>query len=339
MIRIFLILILLGTMVFGAGAQDRYQDAPDFPARLCNPDNPQLVNLLEEGDIQDFEDSNVIDSAIMLPILIDNANGERFLIEVHAMEPGVIEEYLQDVMICVEVLDIPEPRFPELSERSNYDPVQAYTEMIANEMGLDVRALLEMKPQYLAAGFQTVPELLDDFGVDPELAYMYAAEFGLDMELVEAPGMPLIGYGPGGPQSDSQYIQALEAEPTSVVVTIEAIDIAREYQNSEYEAALVYFIDPTYTFGSETTHYYRAKCTRSAWTGVRANYGSVREGFWRYSPYAWLGTLYSSGAYQYASSNASKYMTHDLYVRRTGVVGTRYTIYGGWYKGWGGTCG
>ncbi|MCA9331096.1 hypothetical protein KC957_03530 [Candidatus Saccharibacteria bacterium] len=306
----------------------------------CDPDNPQLINLAEDGEFLGYEDSNEVDGALVGSVIFRNEGGQTFQFSVTALQPDIIEAYLDGIAICAEVLEIDEPQGRDQASGVNADSLQFFKEVIFSEnLGIGPDEIESVRRELVESGVVTLPDMIETLGGDLDYAYQLVDEFGLDRETFEARGMPLLLASGAFPTSDGDYTDILQRDPMSVVVSIEALDYANEFSQSDFAAYLAFYIDPTYHFGSEYSHYYRAKCTRSAYVGVKASNGGVGTAFWRYSPYGYIDSLYSSGGYDAAYSSVGSYMTHDVRVDRYGVVGTTYAIYGGWYKGWGGNCG
>lgn len=337
-IRAILIVLLVCVTSLIVIAQDDIGSSEAHPAELCDPAEPQLIDLADMAEFGDFEDSGVIDGAIVLPVRFGNERGQTFELTVTSMETDAIEAYLDGVQLCVEVLEIDIPEGRDAEGTDGVGVLSTFREFLAETTGLPYNEFVTSAQMMLAAGFPTLPEALMEMGGDVDMAYQLVEEFGIDVELFEAEGMPLLGLSDFAPTEDQEYIDLLQAEPLSVVISIEALDYAEEYADSDFEAYVAYYIDPTYTFSSESRHYYRSKCTSYAFLGLVSSNNPVGSSFWRYSPYKWLPGVASSGPWDYntTTSRPTRAMTHDVKVYRVGGVGTRYTIYGGWYRGWGG---
>lgn len=338
--RAISIVLLVIITSLAVAAQDEPVSEPvsseAHPARLCDPANPQLVVLADAAEFGDLEDSPVIDGAIMLPVRFENERGQTFELNITALEMEAIESYLDGVQLCAEVLEIDMPEGRDLESSESAGMLSSFRQILADSTGLPYNEFVDSARVMLAAGYPTLPEALMEMGGDLEQAYELVAEFGIDEALFEAEGMPILGLMDIIPTEDQEYLDVLQASPLSVVVTLDAPDYAEAYAGTDFEAYLAYYIDPTYSFGYETRHYYRARCTRYAYLGLLSSNNPVGTSFWRYSPYANLHNVESAGPwdYNYTISSPNQYMTHDVQVFRVGGVGTRYTIYGGWYKSW-----
>lgn len=342
--NIRILLFMFVTIVFSSivviSQDERVPSASGLlPAVRCDPDNPQLIDLAEDGEFVGYEDSNEFDGALVGRVVFRNEGGQTFQFSVTALQPDIIEAYLDGIAICAEVLEIDESQGRDQASAVDVDSLQFFKEIIfAENLGISPDEIESVRRELVENGVVTLPDLIETLGGDLGYAYQLVDEFGLDRDAFEARGMPLLIASETFPTSDGDYTDILQRDPMSVVVSIEALDYDNEFRQRDYAAYLAFYIDPTYHFGSEYSHYYRAKCTRSAYVGVKASNGGVGTAFWRYSPYRYIDSLYSSGGYDGAYSSVSSYITHDVRVDRYGVVGTTYAIYGGWYKGWGGNC-
>lgn len=342
-LRILVVLFLIVILTVSVAGQDRGSigRSGSAPSVLCDPDNPQLIDLAEQGQFQGYEDNGEYDGAVVGSVLFSNDIGQTFQLSVTAAQTDRIESYLDGIALCVEVLEIDDPVTTDGAIGVDQETAQFFREVILGEaLGISPEEVDDIRSELTENGISTLPEFIRSVGGDLDYAYQLVDEFALDHDMFEARGMPLLDAAASFPSSASDYTSVLQFDPLAVIVEIVPIDYEREFARSRgFSAYVAFYIDPTYRFGSERYHYYRAKCTSSATAGIMATHGGASLQFWRYSPYKYIGTLYSSGGYSSTSSKTNNYVTHDLQVRREGVVGTTYAIYGGWYQGWGGYCG
>jgi len=138
-------------------------------------------------------------------------------------------------------------------------------------------------------------------------------------------------------KGESDYPDILLKDERTLIVDMEWLYPSRA---SEEEWVVHYVIDPT--IDRCQSRYYRAKCQQAAWARLRAWAGRMSVYFWRYSPYNYIGTRTADAAgesyphWMYSSSYPD-WLTYDLYTRGW-QNGSSYSLYGGWWEGFGGEC-
>jgi hypothetical protein len=332
--------------------------AQDIEMASCNSEEPVYVSLGDIGSYEELASSSIVDGTNSVTVTFENGAGQQFSLEVHAHDEATIRDFLAELNICFEAVPAPAPVADySLEEENTVVSSEAYMlNQILEMTGLDQAELYQLyleqeNPDISPQAFYEV--LVGNYGFDLESFYQnIEANLGMasDDSYFTTEGTLIVFDPVLQPIDGGGYYQLFRDYPETILVSFAWTNVDEFVSsNSEQESESLeevywveYAIDPT--INRSVYHYYKAQCSNNSSVSIRASAGSATVSFWRYSPYAWLGSrtadingiVSPSALSESRTSNAS----YD-----SNVKGERdnssYSISGRypWTQGSGGGCG
>lgn len=324
---------------------------------LCDPTSPVVVPLAEGFQIQDT-DSTIVDGGIALTVDYVNEKGQTFTITVHSIDGVAAREYLEEVKVCFEAIEVGPPSGIEATSLSLEGILLT---SISDNVGLSLEELRTQRDEYLAASEAAgeTPSLagfLKMLGFDPNVALTDAVTRAQE-EIDAALGQGLLTDGEADelasrlqstfeealfvdeelsimdeeilePKDD--FDRDLSANAENVVVEVEWAD-APEDGAENY--SIFFAIDPT--VGYHRSHWYNWKYKTYVNALLYVYRGKCGAYIYRWDGYSKYLTGTSKSASGWSSWVSASSSTNKWY--RLRVYGWQsyngYYLYGSWRGG------
>lgn len=279
---------------------------------LCDFASPMVAPLAV--DSAQYKDSTLVDKSVALVVSYENEKGQTFWITVHSMGDEAALEYIKEIRVCFEAIQVGPPSGIEAVSVS---PENVLRDAIIDNVGLSLEELFTQRTEYLeaskAAGeIPSLAGLLKTLDFDAEEAFSHFVERA-EEAVVNAVDQGLLTEEEANDLSPrlapilkdalfsneqlsildheildvkNDYFQDLSENPENIVVEVEWAD---EPQGSAKEYSIFFVIDPP-TVGQYKSHWYNWKSNTYVDASLWASTGEP-------------------GTYLYQWDNGYKYLT------------------------------